>query len=146
MSEKKIAGRVFRVDQPLATEALQLQFRVIGMLEGSTDDLQKVFDSMSGNEGAEDPAGRGRSAPIIATIAILSRLKPREATQFISDVVAMAKVQGENGKYDKADLDTEFSSDPTGLYELVAFVLREVLGPFISGLAGSMSHVMKAAR
>ncbi|KQT52223.1 MULTISPECIES: phage tail assembly chaperone [unclassified Aureimonas] len=146
MAEKKIAGRLFRVDQPLATEALQLQFRVMNMLQGSTDDLRKVFGAMSGAEDAESAKSIGAGESALATIAILSRLKPREGTQFVADVVAMAKIKGENGAFEPADVDTEFSTDPTGLYELVGFVLKTVLGPFISGLAGSMSLAIKAGR
>lgn len=141
MAEKKIAGKLFRVKQPLATDALKLQFRVMNMLAGSGDQLGRAIAALQAGEGREKAQGE----VVSAVLAILGGMKPDDGARLISDLVAMAEIQGGNSKFEPADLDTEFSSDPSGLYQLVGFVLKEVLGPFISGLVESMSPAGLAA-
>lgn len=147
MAEKKIAGRLFRVQPPLATVAIKLQFRVMNLLGGSVGELPGAIDALqtasrTKDEGAVS-AANGKVIGVI--IGILGRMKPDEGAALISDLVAMAEIKAANGAYEPADLDTEFSSDPSGLYELVGFVLKEALGPFISGLMGSMSGPKRAS-
>ncbi|RIY00215.1 hypothetical protein D3218_13095 [Aureimonas flava] len=145
MAEKKIGGRTFQVKQPLATDALKLQFRVMGILAKSSTDLAKVLGAVQAAQSADGDARAAANAnAVTAVLGILGSLSPDEGTAFISDLVSMAEVKGDNGRFEQADLDVEFSSDPSGLYQLVGFVLREVLGPFISGLVGSMGDAKTA--
>ncbi|MEC5289383.1 MULTISPECIES: phage tail assembly chaperone [unclassified Aurantimonas] len=161
MAEKKIAGRLFRIQQPLAREALALQFRVMNLLGGSATELPKAIEAMQAASAIQSKY-QGQNAPTVSdedmaklsaansqiigvVMGILGNMKPEAGVSFLADMVAMAEVKAANGQYEQADIDTEFSTDPTGLYEVVGFVLKEVLGPFISGLMGSMSAKKGAA-
>lgn len=161
MAEKKIAGRLFRVQQPLAREALALQFRVMNLLGGTATELPKAIDAMQAASTIQAKY-QGQNAPSMSdedmaklsaansqiigvVMGILGNMKPDAGVSFLADMIAMAEVKAQNGEYEQADIDTEFSSDPTGLYEVVGFVLKEILGPFISGLVGSMNAKKGAA-
>lgn len=147
MAEKKIAGRTFRVRPPLATEAIRLQFRVMNLLGGSAAELPAAVEALQSAASAKKEADKVKANGQIVgiVVGILSQMKPDEGTQFVADMVAMAEIKAANGTYEQADIDVEFSEDPTGLFQLVGFVLREVLGPFIQGLVGSMTGQRGAA-
>lgn len=148
MAEKKIAGRVFKVDAPLATVALSLQFRVMNILSNSPDALPTILGAVTKAADAKTERERleANASLLSAMIGILGKMRPEDGTRLMSDLVSMAKVQAGNGRFDQADIDTEFSTDPSGLYELVGFVLKETIGPFISGLVGNSNGGAAALR
>lgn len=146
MADKRIGNRTFQVKTPLATEAIALQFRVMNLLGGATGDLPQIMAAIGkASSGGDDERLQANGQVVASLFGILSKVQPKDAVSFLRDVVAMAEVKGDNGRYEPADIDTEFSADPAGLYELVGFVLREAIGPFISGLVGSMSQQKRGA-
>lgn len=143
MAEKKFGNRTFRVKQPLATQAIVMQGRLLRLIGPASHKLPELFDPANRN----GPADQTVALKIVGVLLeVFSRSEPEATAALIGDIIAMSEVKGASGKYDQADIDTEFSSDPGELYAVVAWILREVFGPFFSGLTanGSLKNVVAA--
>lgn len=139
MAEKKIGNRTFRVKQPLATEALRLQFRITSLVK-DREAFQKIMEAGAEAASSKDDNIKAKAGAqvINSVIAVFGSIDPDEGTSLMRDLVAMSEIKASNGQYERADIDTEFSEDPSGLFELIGFVMKEVLGPFVAGLLSAM--------
>ncbi|WP_136625138.1 phage tail assembly chaperone [Aureimonas flava] len=143
MAEKKFGNRLFKVDQPLATQAIVMQGRLLRLIGPASDKLPALFDPAN-RKGPADQTAALRIMGVL--VEVFGHTEPEATAALLGDIVKMAQVKGANGRYEQADIDTEFSSDPGELYAVVAWILRETLGPFFSGLVanGSLKNVVAA--
>lgn len=143
MSERDIGGRSFRVGAVLATETVMLQMRLMQIVGGGLDRLPVILGSRA--EGATaDQRAAGDAAAVAALGDILSKCDPKTMTKLISDVVSYAAIHRPSGVWEKVDLDGDFTEYPQDIIPVTLWVLRELLGPFFSGLreSGALKKVL----
>lgn len=144
MAEIKIGDREFRVGVVRATEALVLQAKLMKVIGSGIDRLPIILKGVAEGATADDKAAM-QTAAVAAFTDIFVDGDPEELTDLIGEVVSMATVKRPSGAYEQVDLDGDFTEHKSDLFEVVVFVLREVLGDFFSGLRGS-GKVKKVAR
>lgn len=138
MAEKKIGDREFRVDQPLATEALLLQTRVLKVLGSAGDKIPDIIESA--NSGSED------SSAIVTTFAeFFKNCDPSETVNLIKDIVEMAEIRRPSGVYESVSMDADFSGSQKEMFQVAFFILKEVFGDFLGVLGGNGILAKKAA-
>lgn len=138
MAEKKINGRVFRVQDVLATEAIRLQVSLLKVIGGGVDRLPTIMAGM-GKKGKEDPEAKAASdAALVGALAdIFSKCDPDGVVELISRIGGYADIQSKSGQWGKVDVDQDFTDHKKDLFPLLAFVLKEVLGDFFSDVPGA---------
>lgn len=136
MAERKINGTTYKVDRPLATEALRLQARLMKAGGGIADQLPSILADLQAAKDEESKRQVGIKAIGLMT-DIFDRLDADEYTRLVGDIIALAKVQRPSGQYDQADLDGDFSLNLGDIIPVCAFVLKEVFGSFFSGGQGN---------
>lgn len=138
MAEKKFGTRTFRVRDPLATEALMLQARLLQIIGGGVDRLPTIIAGM-GTDKPEEVKNASNAALVAALGDIFSKTEPKRTVALISDIISMADVQGASGEYGTADVDQDFSGKENAkfLFPVLAWILSEVLGDFFGGVLAS---------
>lgn len=148
MAEKKINGRLFRVKDVLATEAIRLQVSLLKVIGGGVDRLPTIMAGM-GTKGKEDPEAKAASdAALVGALAdIFSKCDPDGVVELIARIAAYAEIQSKSGQWGTVDVDQDFTdrSHKKDLFPLLAFVLKEVLGDFFSDVpgAGDLQRMVK---
>lgn len=152
MAETKIGGRTFRVGTVLATDAIKLQVRLLKIVGGGVERLPIILAGMkrtktemdeNGNpvvkELPVDPEAKAKSdaAAVAALSDILSKADPEGVTQLLTNIVAMAQIQGDSKTWGTVDIDQDFTDHKKDLFKVVFFVLKEVLGDFFDGVPGA---------
>lgn len=146
MAERKIAGREFRVDPPLATDALRLQAKLTRLLEAADASMEDILVAFfGGGEKTQESQAKIVAGAISTVGRVFSKLSPDEYAALVSEIVSMAKIKRPSGAYEIADLDGDFSGNLQAVPELITFVLRVVLSDFFTALLGSTSRLKKAA-
>lgn len=132
MAERKIGGREFKVDRPLATVALALQARLMRAAGGAAQHLPSLIGKMAANKTDEEKQALGGEVIVLLT-DIFSRLDPHEYVSLVGDVISLAKIKRPSGQYDPCDLDGDFADAFGDIIPVVVFVLKETFGDFFSG-------------
>ena len=134
MAETKVGGRVFRVDTIKATEAIALYAEVIGFLGPAAAQLPYILFSAN-QEGIEGKMIT--DAALLSAFGLIVKEKGAEAIKDMAvKIIAMSEIQRPSGEYSEADLDSDFDN-PAEAIEVIMFVLREHLRPFIYAGGGS---------
>ena len=133
MAEMKIGDREFKVGVVLATDALILQAKLMKVVGSGIERLPTILKGVAEGATADDKAAM-QTAAVAAFTDIFVEGDPKELTNLIGEVVSMATVKRPSGAYEQVDLDGDFTERKGDLFEVVVFVLREVLGDFFSGL------------
>jgi hypothetical protein len=142
MPEKKIAGITLKVDQPLASEVLQLQARLTRAAGGLAEKLPSIL--ASAKEGTAPEVKQKAEKDAIAGIAdIFSRLSPVEYSTLVGDIIALGKILRPSGNYEQADLDGDFSSNLGAIIPVCVYILKEVFGDFLSGARAAGSRAIQ---
>jgi hypothetical protein len=131
MAERKIGTRTFKVDQPLATEAIRLQARVVRALGPSLEKFFTARDQAARSGKVGDDALGLTMLPIIADF--YEKNDPDEVTALVTYIMTFAKVAHQSGQYDQVDLDGDFYGQLGDIIPVCMFVLQEVLGDFFTG-------------
>jgi hypothetical protein len=143
MAERKIGGRIYKVEPLLATQALALQGRLMKAAGPAFDRLPEAIAQIreKGVDGADG------NVVIIKVIGdIFSSLSTEEYVSLVRDIVEVAKIQRPSGTFDNVDLDGDMSGPELGnIVPLAAFVLKEQFSDFFSGLLGNGSRGTKKA-
>jgi len=144
MAERKIGKREFKVDRPLATEALRLQARLMRAAGGFAEKLPSILASR--RDGASEAEKEQANADALSAITgIFNQVSPDEYAHLVGDIIGMAKIKRPSGQYDPADLDGDFSENLGEIIPVAVFVLRETFGDFFSGALASGTRAMKGA-
>lgn len=139
MAEKKFSGRCFRTEPMLATEAIMLQARLLKLVGPAAGRLGGII-SASGGSVADDIKSASGASAVSALADVFTTCEPREVAKLVQDVVEIAQIRRPSGEYSAIDLDGDFTDYPGDIYPVAVWVLREQLGPFISGLLGNGSR------
>lgn len=142
MAERKIGNRTFKVDQPLATEAVRLQARLARALGGS---MAKAFDAYvaaNSSKAESKEAVAGLLIPIIADF--FEKNDPDAVVDLVQYLMTFAQVAHQSGQYDPVDLDGDFYGSLNDIVPVCAFVIEEVVGVFLSGPGRSGSPAKRA--
>lgn len=142
MAEKKINGRLFKVDQILAMDALELQGRLLKVLGPAMGRLPELM-ALAGGKNANNEQASVTAVQIM--MDVFSNVSSKEYSTLIKDIVELAKVQRPSGHFDQVDLDGDFTGELGTLYPVVFFVLQEQFSDFFSGLLGNGSREKKLA-
>lgn len=140
MAEKKIADRVFKAGDVLATDAIKLQIRLMKLIGPALDKLPAVFAGRA-KDAAPEARAAADNAAIMAIAGIFDKADPDAVIDLIKDIFALAMVSADGGKsYNPIDVDHEFSgSMMKHMFPALIFVLQETLGDFFSGALASGS-------
>lgn len=145
MAERKIAGREFKVNPPLATEALRLQARLTKLLQAADTSLEDIFViNFVADAGKPEQKAKAAAAAISTIGRIFSTMSPDEYASLVTDVIGMAQIKRPSGAYEIADLDGDFSTDLKSIPQVFLFVLEVVYRDFFLGLAGIGTRLNKA--
>lgn len=135
MAEQKINGRTFRVGQLTAGEAIELYADVIGFLGPAAGQLPYILFGMK--EGGDD-GDILKDAAVISAFGQIVNTKGAKAVRALAErIVSMAEIQRPSGDYSLADMDGDFTDDPSEAIQVIIFVLKEHFRPFFSGKEGS---------
>lgn len=153
MAEKKISGRTFRTEPAKATEVLRLQARLLKVIGPATSKLPEVLGTYAGGKKDEDgniklspeQEAKVQSVATSALMDVFAQVDGDEWVSLVSQVAGMAEVQAPSGTWDQVDVDAHFTGRLQDLVALVAWVLREQLGDFISGLLANGARAKQAA-
>jgi hypothetical protein len=142
MAEKKINGRLFRVEPVLAIQALELQGRLLKVLGPALGRLPEVI-KLASDKGADQT--QANLAAVQIMMDVFSNVSSQEYSTLIKDIVELAQLQGPSGQFNQVDIDGVFTGDLGSIYPVVVFVLQEQFSDFFSGLLGSGSRAKKLA-
>lgn len=145
MAEKKIGNRYYRAGNALATDALKLQFKLLALIGPAVDKLPAIFAGRDPKATVEQKAASDAAA-LQAIMAMFQQSGEDEWVAFIERTLTLGKIAHDpKGNWDDIILDVEFVGDNAkDLFPVVAFILREVLGDFISGALASGFQAQKA--
>lgn len=141
MADKKIGDNFYRVTPILATEALRLQFRLLGFVGPAVQALPALLAARKDGTEAEKQATE--VAGLNAIAAIFMQADPNKVTQFITDVCEMAEISEDGKTYEGVVFDHHLSDDQKSIIPLTFFVLKEQLGDFFTG-AQELGSLAKA--
>lgn len=143
MADKKIGENFYRVPPILATEALKLQFRLLGFAGPAVKALPAVLASRQG--GSIEDRAKAEAAGLDAIASVFTNADPSKITTFISDVCEMAHVSEDGKTYEPVIFDHHLSDDQKSILPLAFFVLKELLGDFFTGVqeVGSLAASRK---
>lgn len=142
MAEKKINGRLFKVEGLIATEALKLQARLAKVLGPAVSKLPAVLAGRG--EASEEAKAKSNAEAIAALTAIFSNLEPDDYAGLIKDIVQVAMIQRPSMNFDHVDLDGDFVGDQKSIYPLVFFVLETQFSDFFGGNLGNILRKAQA--
>lgn len=136
MAEKKIKGKTYKVDPPLASEAIKLQARLLKAF-GSAIDRLPVILAGAGSRATPEDKEKSNAAAIAAFTDIFVNGDPDELTVLIKDTVEIARVMQPSGSYRSVDMDGDFTGNLPAMIPVAVFVLREVFGDFFTEVLAS---------
>lgn len=145
MAERKINGKVFRVQPMTAGDAISLYADIMRLIGPAAGKLPAIILSLSsGDEGRTMMAD-------VAALAALSDILGKTASSDISDlirrIVESTMVSVDGGKtYDQTIMDVEFTGHLGDFVPVVRFVLEEQYRDFFpaSGKSGILSLLAEA--
>lgn len=134
MAEKKINGRTFSTGVILATKSMVLKARLAKTAAPVFAVLPEALGAAAGTEGEKEVAG-------LKLMAALSELfgqgDPEVIAELFKDVCEVASIERSKGEVFPVDFDGDLSGEnERDIIPLVAFVLQENFGSFLSGLRG----------
>lgn len=127
MAEKKIGGRLFRVEPLLATDAWALRFRLLQIIDETA--IGKIQQGLRGLGGASDEDRAKAGMAMFSVISgILSKADPREMAGLLKDLCEIAMIQRPSKVYEPIYFDVDFQGQGREAIELAAFVIGEQFG------------------
>jgi hypothetical protein len=145
MAEKKISGKVWRVDPMTAIDALKLYADIMRVVTPAATKLPAIIFALS----AED-SGQKMMADVAALSAIgdiLERTSSDQIAELAKTIIGCAEVSVDYGKsYVPADIDVEFTGALSDLIPVARFVLEEQFRDFFigNGRSGIISLLTEA--
>lgn len=142
MAEKKINGRTFAVGSVLAMKSMVLKARLAKTAAPVFAVLPSVIGAVGTGEAEKEEAG-------LKLIAALSELfgkgDPVVIAELFKDICELASIRRDSGSVDQVDFDGDLTGHEADILPLVAFVLTEVFGDFLSGFRGigSLGKLLK---
>lgn len=132
MAEKKIGGKVFRVQPMNAIDALALYMDIMRILGPSASRLPSIIVALGSSEEGADMMAE------VATLAAISDILQRTATDTITDVlrriIELTSVSVDGGKnFAPTIMDVEFTGDLKSLVPVIKFVMEEQYSDFFTG-------------
>jgi hypothetical protein len=144
VAEKKINGRTFSVGQVLATKSMVLKARLAKTAAPVFAALPEALGSLGKGEEEKEAAG-------VKLISALSELfgkgDPEVIATLFKDICELASIRRDSGSVDPVDFDGDLTGHDADIIPLVAFVLTEQFGDFLSGFRGigSLGKLLKKA-
>ncbi|MBY5682642.1 hypothetical protein HFO32_10785 [Rhizobium leguminosarum] len=145
MSEKKINGVEYKVDQLLATKALILQARLMRAAGPLASKIPAILASRREGASIEERAAADTEA-LLAITGIFEAIAPEEFAALVKDIVEIARIKRPSGSYDPVDLDGDFVGRLGDIIPVAVFVLKEQFGDFFSGALanGALARTARA--
>ncbi|TAY66552.1 hypothetical protein ELG88_09800 [Rhizobium leguminosarum] len=145
MSEKKINGVEYKVDQLLATKALILQARLMRAAGPLASKIPAILASRREGASAEERAAADTEA-LLAITGIFEAISPEEFASLVKDIVEIARIKRPSGQYDQVDLDGDFVGRLGDIIPVAVLVLKEQFGDFFSGALanGALARTARA--
>lgn len=144
MAEKKINGRTFSVGRVLATQSMVLKAR----LAKTAAPVFAVLPNVLGSVGASDSDKEAAGVKLIAALSeLFGQGEPEVIAALFKDVCELASIRRDSGSVDQVDFDGDMTEHEADIIPLVAFVLQELFGDFLSGFRGigSLGKLIKKA-
>lgn len=152
MAEKKINGRTFKTTPVLARQALNLQTRIANLCKPSVDRLiQTMASDTRGAAVIVDGKPQVSESTMIALAGAITEIfggpNADKVEQLVVDLIGLAHIQRPSGVYDPVDFDGDLTGHLEDMVPLLAFVLQEQFGSFLSGVLaiGNLGKLLKKA-
>jgi hypothetical protein len=140
MAEREIQGIEWRVEQPLAEKAVDLQLRFLQVFGAGLDRLPMIFAGFDENATAEERQA-GAAAAIAALGDIFVKGNRAEIMDLFKAALSHAQIRRPSGAWSKVNMNGDFTGNLSLLYHVVLFVLQEVLGPFFAEIMANLSQL-----
>lgn len=134
MAEKRIGGRVFKVEPLPASEAIELYAETIRIAGHGAGRLPGILmGAASGDEGSM----LADVSLLMAVSDVLNGSSSREVRDLVKRLVEIAMIQRPSGSYDPVDLDGDFTGRLGEIVPIIRFVLAEQFSDFFPASEGS---------
>ncbi|MCA0345314.1 MAG: hypothetical protein LCH99_37190 [Proteobacteria bacterium] len=131
MAEKKIGGKVWRIEPMTAVDALKLYADIMRIVTPAAGRLPAIIFALS--TGDEEKA-MADVAALSAISDILARTSSEQIADITRTIVESAEVSVDGGKsYIPVDIDVEFTGALPDLIPVAKFVLEEQFRDFFIG-------------
>lgn len=144
MAEKKINGRTFSTGRILATQSMILKARLAKTAAPVFAVLPEAIGAIGSTEAEKEQAG-------LKLMAALSELfgkgDPEVIATLFKDICEQAMILRPSGETFQVDFDGDLTAHEADIIPLVAFVLTEQFGDFLSGFRGigNLGKLLKKA-
>ncbi|RLQ87088.1 phage tail assembly chaperone [Notoacmeibacter ruber] len=143
MAEKKFGKLHLRTQDMLAKDALLLNARLMRHAAPVLTNFRAIVAGYG--EGANEVDKAASDAAAMKAIgAILDSLQPADMVELMADILGLAEVKAENGKFEQVDMDTDFSTEKGQIIPAILWILQEQLGDFFGGALATAGNRVKA--
>lgn len=145
MAEKKIGGKVWRIEPMTAIDALKLYADIMRIVTPAAGKLPAIIFALSSEDDGQKMMAD--VAALSAVADILARTSSDQIADIARTIVESAEVSVDGGKsYIPVDIDVEFTGALPDLIPVAKFVLEEQFRDFFigNGRSGIISLLTEA--
>lgn len=144
MAERKIDGRVYKVDPMTAPDAIELYADILRVAGPAAPKLPAIILSMTGQ------SEHGQVMADVAALSAISEIVKASGAEgvreLIQRIVETAMVQAPSKEWRQVDMTGDFTGNLKALLPVVKFVLEEQYRDFFTGSGGiGILGMLKAA-